>query len=204
MGLPATLGSEIREVVPDRVPLPRIYWGFRGPVFGDRRLDALDLAGQILAGGKGSRLHRRLVRDERLAQDVALFSMGLVAGGSVTAGWTTARPGVDLVRLESAFWEELERLGREAPSDDELERAKALTEADELGALQRVDEKADRLSMYATLFDDADMINRILPRYLSTTAEQIRDVAAAVFVPENRVVLTYLPTAGTDALASAE
>jgi predicted Zn-dependent peptidase len=204
MGLPATLGSEIREVVPDRVPLPRIYWGFRGPVFGDRRLDALDLAGQILAGGKGSRLHRRLVRDERLAQDVALFSMGLVAGGSVTAGWTTARPGVDLVRLESAFWEELERLGREAPSDDELERAKALTEADELGALQRVDEKADRLSMYATLFDDADMINRILPRYLSTTAEQIRDVAAAVFVPENRVVLTYLPTAGTDAPASAE
>ena len=34
--LPPTLGSEIREVVPDRVPLPRIYWGFRGPLFGDR------------------------------------------------------------------------------------------------------------------------------------------------------------------------
>jgi predicted Zn-dependent peptidase len=204
MGLPPTLGSEIREIVPDRVPLPRIYWGFRGPVFGDPRLDALDLAGQILAGGKGSRLHKRLVRDERLAQDVALFSMGLVSGGSVTAGWATARPGVDLVRLETAFWEELERLGREPVSDDELERAKALTEADELGALQRVDEKADRLSMYATLFDDADMINRILPRYLSTTAEQIRDVSAAVFVPDNRVVLTYLPVAGADEMASGE
>jgi predicted Zn-dependent peptidase len=204
MGLPPTLGSEIREIVPDRVPLPRIYWGFRGPVFGDPRLDALDLAGQILAGGKGSRLHKRLVRDERLAQDVALFSMGLVSGGSVTAGWATARPGVDLVRLETAFWEELERLGRELVSEDELERAKALTEADELGALQRVDEKADRLSMYATLFDDADMINRILPRYLSTTAEQIRDVSAAVFVPDNRVVLTYLPVAGADEMASGE
>jgi predicted Zn-dependent peptidase len=204
MGLPSTLGSEIREIVPDRVPLPRIYWGFRGPVFGDPRLDALDLAGQILAGGKGSRLHRRLVRDERLAQDVALFSMGLVSGGSVTAGWATARPGVDLVRLESAFWEELERLGRELVSDDELERAKALTEADELGALQRVEEKADRLSMYATLFDDAEMINRILPRYLSTTAEQIRDVSAAVFMPDNRVVLTYLPAAGSDAMTSRE
>jgi predicted Zn-dependent peptidase len=204
MGLPATIGSDIREIVPDRVPLPRIYWGFRGPVFGDPRLDALDLAGQILAGGKGSRLHRRLVRDERLAQDVALFSMGLVSGGSVTAGWATARPGVDLVRLESAFWEELARLGRDLVSDDELERAKALTEADELGALQRVEEKADRLSMYATLFDDADLINRILSRYLSTTAEQIRDVAAAVFVPENRVVLTYLPVTGADARTSVE
>jgi predicted Zn-dependent peptidase len=204
MGLPPTIGGEIREVVPDRVPLPRIYWGFRGPVFGDPRLDALDLAGQILSGGKGSRLHRRLVREERIAQDVALFSMGLIAGGSVTAGWATARPGVDLVLLETAFWEELERLGQEPVSDDELERAKALTEADELGALQRVDEKADRLSMYATLFDDPEMINRILPRYLSTTAEQIRAVASEVFVPENRVVLTYLPAAGSDAMTSAE
>jgi hypothetical protein len=58
--------------------------------------------------------------------------------------------------------------------------------------------------MYATLFDDPEMINRILPRYLSTTAEQIRDVAADVFVAENRVVMTYLPVAGSDAMASAE
>ena len=204
MTLAPSIGAEIREVVPDRVPLPRIHWGFRGPLFGDRRLDALDLAGQILAGGKGSRLHRRLVREERLAQDVALFSMGLVAGASVTAGWATARPGVDLVQLETAFWEELERIGREAPSEDELERAKALTEADELGALQQVAEKADRLSMYATLFDDPAMINTILPRYLSTTAEQIRDVAADVLREDNRVVLTYLPAAGADGVASAE
>ena len=47
--------------------LPRVHVGFRAPVFGDTRLDALDLAGQILSGGKGSRLNRRLVRDERIA-----------------------------------------------------------------------------------------------------------------------------------------
>jgi predicted Zn-dependent peptidase len=204
MSLPASIGGEIREIVPDRVPLPRIHWGFRGPIFGDPRLDALDLAGQILAGGKGSRLHRRLVREERIAQDVALFSMGLIAGASLTAGWATARPGVDLIRLETVFWEELEKLTKELVSDDELERAKALTEADELGALQRVDEKADRLSMYATLFDNPGMINEILPRYLSTTAEQIRDVCASVFTPENRVVLIYLPSAGAEATPAPE
>ena len=204
MRLPPTLGGEIREVIPDRVPLPRIHWGFRGPIFGDPRLDALDLAGQILAGGKGSRLHRRLVRDEQLAQDVALFSMGLVAGASVTAGFATARPGVDLVALETAFWEELERMGREPVSEDELARAKALTEADELGALQRVDEKADRLSMYATLFNDPGMINSILPRYLSTTAEQIQAVCRDVFVADNRQVLIYVPVAGTDSTAGAD
>ena len=196
MTLAQTLGGEIREVVPDRVPLPRIHWGFRGPVFGDPRLDALDLAGQILAGGKGSRLHKRLVREERLAQDVALFSMGLIAGASLTAGWATARPGVDLAALESAYWEELVRMGREPVSEDELARAKALTEADELGALQRVDEKADRLSMYATMFGDPDMVNSILSRYLSTTAEQIQAVCRDVFVEDNRYVLTYVPAAG--------
>ena len=65
LSLPPTLGGEIRETVTDRVPLPRVYFGFRAPRYGDPRLDALDVAGQILAGGKGSRLHRRLVRDER-------------------------------------------------------------------------------------------------------------------------------------------
>jgi predicted Zn-dependent peptidase len=195
MRLPSHLGVEAREVIPDRVPLPRIIWGFRSPLLGDRRLDALDLAGQILAGGKGSRLHRRLVRDERLAQDVALFSMGLIAGASLTSGWATARPGIDLERLEAVFWEELQRMTRELVSDDELARAKALTEADELGALMRVEEKADRLSSYATLLDDPGLINEMLPRYLSVTAEQIRDVCAAVFVPDNRLVLTYVPAA---------
>ena len=203
MTLPTSLGGEIREVIPDRVPLPRIHWGFRGPLFGDKRLDALDLAGQILAGGKGSRLHRRLVREEQLAQDVGVFSMGLVAGASMTIGMATARPGVDLVALETAFWEELERMGREPVSDDELARAKALTEADELGALQRVDEKADRLSMYATLFDDPNMINDILPRYLSTTAEEIQAVCREVFTADNRVILTYVPVAASDEQPSA-
>ena len=204
--LPPTLGREGRETVADRVPLPRIYWGFRSPVFGDPRLDALDLAGQILAGGKGSRLHRRLVREERLALDVALSSAGCVLRrvGDRRLGDRPAgrRPGASSRRpsgRSSSGWPP-----RPRPAD-ELERAKALTEADELGALQRVEERADRLSMYATLFDDPDLVNRILPRYLAVTAEQIRDVCRDVFRPDNRLVMTYLPAdqAAADAEAAA-
>ncbi|HEY4633199.1 MAG TPA: pitrilysin family protein [Candidatus Limnocylindrales bacterium] len=193
LSLPAVLGAERRETVYDRVPLPRIYVGFRAPVYGDTRLDALDVAGQILAGGKGSRLNRRLVRDERIAQDVALFTLGFVGGASVCAGWATVRPGVPVERVEAAFHEEVERLASEPVTPDELARAFALIEADELGALQRVEERADRLSMYATLFDDPDLINRMLPRYLAVTEAAIMDVAAATFRPDNRLVLTYLP-----------
>ena len=163
LSLPPTLGAERRETVFDKVPLPRVHVGYRAPVFGDPRLDALDLAGQILSGGKGSRLNRRLVRDEQIAQDVAIFTLGFIGGASITAGWATVRPGVSVSRVEAALHEELARLTTELVTDDELARAKALTESDELGSLQRVEERADRLSMYATLFDDPSLINRMLP-----------------------------------------
>jgi predicted Zn-dependent peptidase len=198
MSLPPTLGREIRETVEDRVPLPRVYVGFRAPAFGDRRLDALDLASQLLAGGKGSRLHRRLVREERLAQDVAVFTLPFVGGASVCIGWATVRPGVEIETVERAYLEELEKLASEEPSEDELARAKALTEADELGALARVEERADRLSMYATLSDDPGLVNTLLPRYLSVTGEQIRSAARDVFREDNRVVLTYVPKGAGD------
>jgi predicted Zn-dependent peptidase len=197
LSLPPTLGGERREVVEDRVPLPRIFFGFRAPPFGDERLDALEVAAQVLAGGKGSRLHRRLVRDERIAQDVVAFTLGFVGGASIAAGWATVRPGVAVERVEAAFVEELERICREPISDDELARAHALIETEELGALQRTEERADRLSMYATLFDDPDLINRMLGRYLSVTPERVRAAAAEVFRADNRVVLTYLPAAPT-------
>jgi zinc protease len=193
LSLPPRLGAEIRETVYDRVPLPRIYVGFRAPVYGDPRLDALEVAGQILAGGKGSRLYRRLVRDERIAQDVALFTLGFIGGASIVAGWATVRPEVTVERVEAALHEEVERLAVEPVSADELARAFALIESDELGALQRVEERADRLSMYATLFDDPSLINEMLRRYLAVTPEAILEVAAATFRPDNRLVLTYLP-----------
>jgi predicted Zn-dependent peptidase len=47
--------------------------------------------------------------------------------------------------------------------------------------------------MYATLFDDPDLINRMLARYLAVTPEAISDIARAVFRRDNRVVLTYVP-----------
>ncbi len=193
MSLPPSLGGERRETVEDRVPLPRHYFGFRAPVFGDPRLDALEVAAQILAGGKGSRLHKRLVREERIAQDVGLFALGFVGGASIVAGQATVRPGVDPAVVERAFEEELDLIGREPVTDDELARAKALIETYELESLQRVEERADRLAMYATLLDDPGMINRQLGRYLAVTPADIQAVAAEVFRPDNRLVLTYMP-----------
>jgi len=201
--LPLSLGGEAREVVPDRVPLPRVYLGYRAPAIPDRRLYALEVAAQVLAGGKGSRLHRRLVREERIAQDVALFVLPLVAGPSLVAGWATVRPETTPEVVEAAVLDELARMTTEPISADELGRAHALVETEELAALQRVAERADRLSMWATLTGDPGEINRQLERYLAVTAEDVRASCADVLTAENRVVLTYLPAGQVEEEASS-
>jgi zinc protease len=193
MSLPPVLGTESREIVEDEVPLPRIYLGLRAPAWGDPAFDALEVAAQILAGGKASRMYHRLVREERIAQDVSVSGVPLVGGASMFAVVGTASPGVDVERLEAALWEELERLTREPVSEDELERAQALLETGELAALQHVEERADRLSMYATLFDEPGRINEQLGRYLAVDAAAIQAATAAVFQANNRAFVTYMP-----------
>jgi len=201
--LPMTLGGERREVVEDNVPLTRIYAAWRAPAIGDERLYALEIAAQVLAGGKGSRLHRRLVRDGRIAQDVAIFLLPFASGPSVFMGWATVRPEAAGEAVEEGLFEEIARLAVEDATEDELLRARALIETDELGSLQRVAERADRLSMFATLLDEPDEINRQLDRYLAVTAADVREACAALLVEHNRVVLTYVPRPGA-AAADAE
>jgi predicted Zn-dependent peptidase len=196
------VGREIRETVPDAVPLERVCFGFRTPPYGSDAFDALEVAAQILAGGKGSRLHRRLVRERRIAQDAVCFGLPLVSGASIFAGWVTARPESDAATVEAAYLEELERMTREPVTDDELERARALIESSELSALGRVEEVADRLSMFSILFDRPQLINEQLSRYLAVDAERVRDVCAEVFRADNRVVLTYVPHAGEAEVAA--
>ena len=100
-----------------------------GGEIGGVEFEALEVATQILAGGRGSRRHRRLVREEQAAQDVAFFALPLVAGSSISAGWVTARPETDAAAVEALLDEELARMSREPVTDDELARAHALIES---------------------------------------------------------------------------
>ena len=190
---PTGTGGEIREVVPDAVPLVRVHIAYRIPPYGRPEFDALEVGTHILAGGRGSRMYQRLVREERVAQDVAAFTLPLIAGASVFAGWVTVRPESDAVTAEAMFHEEVARLTSEPVTDDELARARALIESAELGAVARVEEVADRLSMFATYFDRPELINEQLERYLAVDAAAIQSAAAAAFRPDERVVIIYVP-----------
>ncbi|GAC1367668.1 MAG: pitrilysin family protein [Actinomycetota bacterium] len=191
--LPPRIGAEFREVVPDRVPMSRLYVGYRAPAFGSRAFDALAMASTVLSEGRGSRLYSSLVRERQLAQDVGLGAYEWVGGASLALGWATARDEDQVEALEAAYHETVEGLAENPPTDEEMIRARATVEREELEALQRVSERADRLSMYATLFDDPDMLNRRLPSYLDITPEEIQEAVATVLVPDNRAVFTFVP-----------
>jgi predicted Zn-dependent peptidase len=77
-----------------------------------------------------------------------------------------------------------------------VDRARGLVERHELAGLQSVGERADSFSEYATLFDDPGLVNSRLDQLLSVTAEEMAAVAAEVFRPDNRAVLTYVPAEG--------
>lgn len=194
--LPLSLGGEVREVVPDRVPLARIYLGYRSHPEGTKEHDAATMAGVVLSVGKGSRLYRRLVREKQLAQDIQFFTLGH-EGVSLTMGWATARPGVSPEHLENELLQTVEGLSSEPPLEDEMVRARAQVERILIDHLMTVAARADWLSEHATIFGDAGRANERLPELMSVTSDEISKVASEVFVPDNRVVATYIPASDT-------
>ena len=145
--------------MPDQVPLPRIYLAHRIPPFGTDAFDALDVAADILGSGRASRLYASLVREQRLAQDVSVFVFPVVGGASMFALWVTARPGVTTETLEAATLAEIERLATDGRPTPISSASATCTPPQSAGALERISERADRLSMYTCLFDEPERIN---------------------------------------------
>lgn len=191
--IPDVRGEPVREVVEQDVSLPRFYLAFRIPPYGLERHYPAVVAAHVLADGKASVLYRRLVREERLAQDVFAYALPIVVGAAMLVVWATARPGIDPGALEDALLRELQRLHDVA--DEEVERAVHLVESRQLIGLQRVDERADMLSMFTTHFDDPGRINTELDRVRAVTPDAVRAFAARNLGEDNRATLLYMPRA---------
>ncbi len=113
-----------RMTMQDRVPQARVYEVWNVPEYGAQDLAYLDLLSDVLAMGKTSRLYKRLVYDEQIATDVhAYYSPGEI--GSQFQIVATAKEGIPLSRIESEIDEELNKLLKDGPTKEELEKVKA-------------------------------------------------------------------------------
>jgi zinc protease len=112
-----------RAVYQDRVAQPRVYKLWNIPEFGSEDGDYLDMVSDALSNGRTSRLYKRLVYDDQIATDVTATIDPREIGGHFIIQ-ATARPGVELARVEKAIDEELARFLAEGPTAQEVQRVR--------------------------------------------------------------------------------
>jgi zinc protease len=201
----ARLTSDVRLLLEDRVELPRVYISWHTP--GLFRADdaEMDLLADVLTSGKSSRLYRALVYEQRIATEVAAIQNSRESAGFFQV-IATAAPGRTLDDLVAAIDLELARIRDEAPSADELDRAKVQFEAQFVFGLQNVGGfggKSDQLNAYNMFLGDPGWFDHDLARYSRATTEGLRAAAARYLGEGGRVIASIVPR-GRPELAVAD
>jgi zinc protease len=184
-----------KKTIKDRVQLPRLYLTWVTPAHfepGDAELDVLS---SLLAGGKNSRLYKRLVYELQIAQDVAAFQASKALNSEYQIV-VTARPDASLDRIRTIVDEELRKLQQTPAADREFQRALNQIESSFYDRMERVGDfggLGDQLNAYYYAAGNPGYFNEDLARYRALTAADIT-AAAARFLPlEKRVELIVEP-----------
>lgn len=204
LDLPGHFGETLRLEVEDDVSLPRLYLAFRSPVFGSEGYYAASVTGAILGMRQGSRLYRSLVRERQIAADASAFTFDLAKGTDLLIVDVTARPETSAEKLEEEVEREIENLIKGGVSDEEVQRAVALIQTDMVTAMQSASERADRISMFATLLGDPSLVNEQAARYNAVTTERVNAFIRERLGPENRAKLIYVPRVQAEGNAEQE
>lgn len=153
-----------------------------------------DAISSLLSEGRSSRLYRGLVRDRKVATQVAGFPglpgqkyPGLFIFFAMTA------PGRTNQEVEKAIEEELERLIKEPVSKEELDGVKRRARASLLRQLDDNLGLAIQLSSMQALTGDWRNLFRQLDKINAVTPEDIQRVAKATFTRTNKTVAVIEP-----------
>jgi zinc protease len=197
---PVALDADERELIEDRVTLPQISLAWHTVPLWAPDDPALDVAAEILAQGKSSRLYQRLVYREQSAQNVSAFQFSRELAGSFMMS-AQAREGFNLTQMETAIMEEVARLAKDGPTEDEMTRARNGAEARSVYALQTLLGKADRINSYMTFRGRPDLFNEELENVRKVTAADVKRVVQT-YLTRPHVILSTVPN-GKKELAAA-
>jgi zinc protease len=193
----AVLTAVKRQTITDQVSLPRLYLAWLTPRYFAPGDATLDLVSSIMTGGKNSRLYKRLVYEDQIAQDVSSFQSSSTLGSSYLIV-ATARRGRTADELQKAIDEEIDRLRREPPTAREMQRALNQIEASFYRRMERVggfSGKADQLNAYYFAGGGPDFFAEDLARYTSLTASDLQAAVVKWLPRERRVELVVEPEA---------
>ncbi|HEX2217646.1 MAG TPA: pitrilysin family protein [Gemmatimonadales bacterium] len=187
----------------DKVTLPQVNLAWRtAPLFSDDHW-ALNALAYLLAEGKNSRLYRRLVYDERTAQQVSAFQNGQLLSGDFFVR-VTARPDGDLGALERAVLEEVAKLASEGPTAEEVQRVVNGLETEFVLSISTVEGKAEQLNSYLYYTGRPDYLVEDLRRVRALAPADVQRAAQRYLHGRHRVVLSFVPQGKTALAATSQ
>ena len=169
-----------RVTATDNVPQTRIYKVWHAPQFGSAEEDRLELLAEILGGSQSSRLHKRLMFTEKLADRVnaGVFDQEIAGAFNVQV---EVKPGVDAAKVEAAIDDEIAKLIAEGPTAAEVDQARAATLARFVRGVERIGGfggKADVLAVCQVYAGNPACFRSSLATIQSATAAQLKQVGA--------------------------
>jgi predicted Zn-dependent peptidase len=154
---------------------------------------ALRVLENILLSGQSSRLYQRLVDKDQLAIAVE-GGFSLAMDPTLFTLSVQPKEGIDTVKIETALYEELERIGKEDVTPRELQKAHNALLADHYRQLKTINGKAQALGNYEVFFNGYKGLFDAPGKYAEVTADQVKRAALEYFKERNRTVATLVPT----------
>jgi zinc protease len=200
--LPYTpLDKAVRLSVDEQVALTQVAFGYRTPPAFSADDPALELTMALLAGGKATRLYRRLVVEEKLASDVsASLDSNRLAGISTVSAIAASGKSAD--KLEAGMNAVLEDLAKKGPDARELARAKRRILLEILSSLELLNGpsgdsgRAGLLQRFDEYLKDPGYLTTWLERLERVSAADVQRVTREQLKPEARVVVITRPKLG--------
>jgi zinc protease len=184
-----------RKTIQDRVQLARLYLTWITPSHfepGDAELDVVSL---LLAGGKNSRLYKRLVYELQIAQDVAAFQASKMLNSEYQIV-VTARPGASMDRIRAVVDEEITKIRQAPPAGREFTRAINQIESSFYDRMERVGNfggVGDQLNGYYFAAGNPGYFKEDLSRYRALAPDDIQAIAQKWLPLDKRVELVVEP-----------
>ena len=186
------LGGEVRDIIYDRIQLPAVVMGYRIPANGTPDFYAVELLNRLLTGGNSARMNVALRDQQEVAVYVGAFNFPFEHPG-IAMIFAVANAGVEAGALEAAMQLEIDALQTVPITTEELAKLKIQLETELIGENSRVAGIASSLATAHVLLGDTGLVNTEIDRYLELSAEDLQRAARTYFVPQNRVLLHYLP-----------
>lgn len=189
------LKSEIRDTVYDNIQLPGVIMAYRTPAQGTDDFYALEMLSRLLSRGKSARFQKTIVDEQLKALAAFSFPFPLEDPG-VSLIFAICNSGVEPDDLEASVNAEIEKVQNELITEREFQKIQNQVEAEFLTAYSTMAGIAESLANYHMYFGDANLINTEIERYRNVTREDIQRVAKKYMIPDNRVILYFLPKEG--------